>query len=70
MGWASGSEVMLNIIETAKKYVPAKVRKAFYIEIIKALESQDWDTQNEAEGEDPLYDQALRELYPDEDDGD
>lgn len=64
MGWGSGSTVMSPIIETAKKYVPAEVRKDFYKEVILALEDSDWDTQSECIGQDPIFDEALKELHP------
>ena len=59
MGWASGVHIMRDIIVVAKKHVPDFGRTAFYVEIIKVLESEDWDTANECLGEDIFYDEAF-----------
>lgn len=65
MGWASGSEVMDGIIGAAKRHIPDdSARKQFYMEAIHTLENSDWDTQNECEGLDPMFDAALKELHP------
>lgn len=64
MGWAGGSYVMSGIIRSAKKHVSAKHRKAFYVDVIKALEDADWDTQDECLGKDPVFDEALYEVHP------
>ena len=66
MGWASGSQVMEEIIEVVQTEIKdPKVRLRLYKCIIGALEGQDWDTQNECEGTDNAYDEALKELHLD-----
>lgn len=65
MGWASGSELFDSVIDAAKKYVPKKNRKAFYKQLIFAFQDRDWDTEKECLGQDPLFDEVLREEYPD-----
>lgn len=65
MGWADGSEVMCGIIRVAKEYVPESTRKSFYLRVIGVLEDADWDTEDEAMGIDPLFDEALKEAHPD-----
>lgn len=66
MGWASGSGLFGEIIDAVKPVVKAKkARVKLYKKLISAFEDHDWDSQQECEGEDPAYDQALRELHPD-----
>ena len=66
MGWASGSEVMDEIIEVVQKEIKdPEARFRLYKGIIEALENQDWDTQNECEGQDDAFDKALTKLHPD-----
>jgi hypothetical protein len=66
MGWASGGDLASSIIETVKEYVKSKAtRTHIYVDIIKALESNDWDTQDECEGQDPAFDEAMRINHPD-----
>lgn len=66
MGWASGSRLMSEIIKgLVESDVNADQREAFYRIVIPAMESMDWDTQDECEGEDAAYDKVLMELHPD-----
>jgi hypothetical protein len=63
MGWASGSQLFSNLIATMRKHVKDKSkRKAIYKEMIISFEDEDWDTQDECEGEDSAFDEALDEL--------
>jgi hypothetical protein len=65
MGWASGTSVMDAVISFASKYVADEcARMSFYMEMISALEEQDWDCQGDCVGVDPAYDAALKALYP------
>lgn len=64
MGWGGGSTIMTGIIHTAKRCVPEDIRKAFYLDMITLLEREDWDTQMECVGLDPLFDMVLKALYP------
>ncbi len=60
MGWASGSDIAVEIVKAVKENVPdKKARKRIYIAVKDALESHDWDTQDEAMGIDPLFDEVL-----------
>jgi len=67
MGWGSGCYVMDGVIDAAKKHIPdADKRKEFYVEIIKMLENEDWDTQMDAgEKDQEVYDAALKLAHPD-----
>jgi hypothetical protein len=67
MGWASGSQIMWRVMETAQRYIPNETQRCeFYREIIDAFEDQDWDTQDECLGMDPMFDAAMQYLHPDE----
>jgi len=65
MGWAGGTYVARPVVQAAKKYISdKKKRAAFYVAFNKAMEDADWDTQNEAEGIDPVFDAVLRKMHP------
>lgn len=64
MGWASGSLVMDGVIDAAKQFVPDdQQRKKFYYKIIETLKDQDWDTEDECLGDDPVYDEIYAEKH-------
>ena len=64
MGWASGSDLMSEIIAGCKKKkLDDKTRLTVYKICIDALEGEDWDTQDECIGEDPMYDNALYAIH-------
>ena len=66
MGWSRGSTVASSIIEGLQKVIrDDEVRRKAYVKIIKALEDADWDCQNECEGMDKAFDQALKDIHPD-----
>jgi hypothetical protein len=65
MGWCSGSDIASAMIRAGKKYIPARHRKAFYNDVINALEDHDWDCQGDVMGEDELFDEVLKERNPD-----
>ncbi len=60
MGWSSGSEVAQDMVKAINRHVPdAKTKRKLYRALIDTLESQDWDTQDEACGEDPIFDALI-----------
>lgn len=62
MGWASGSSIMVAVIEAVKKEVrDDKARKRIYKTVLAEMEMHDWDTQDEAGGIDPVFDKLLSE---------
>lgn len=66
MGWASGTDLMSEIIDAAKEAIPEDwKRKEFYKKVISAFEDMDWDCQGECLREDPAFDDALKKLHPD-----
>lgn len=67
MGWASGTELMCDVISAVQDCVPVGSRKVLYGRLIDAFEKADWDTQDECLGQDPEFDAALKERYPDSD---
>lgn len=64
MGWASGSDLLIGIILSTKKAVPARHRKELYKLFINQFETHDCDTIDECVGIDDEFDKALMELYP------
>lgn len=66
MGWASGSTLFSIVIDVIQEHVPDHdERVEIYTGLIEAFEESDWDTQDECMGEDPAYDEALKELHKD-----
>lgn len=62
MGWASGSELMGEVIGAVQTEVDdAKTRRKIYRRVIAAFESADCDTLYECEGSDPAFDAALKD---------
>lgn len=66
MGWAGGSELFEAIIRAAGPRMGRVARKNFYKIVLKAFEDNDWDTQEECRGLDPVFDSLLPELEEDE----
>lgn len=64
MGWASGGEVADPVIKAVKENVPdEKARRKIYDALIDALQSRDWDTEQESMGIDDCFDEALRDNF-------
>lgn len=62
MGWGSGSLLFSQIIENVEPHVAdVEVRKNIYRPLIDAFRDMDWDTYGECLGEDPAFDEALKE---------
>lgn len=65
MGWASGSEVMNEVIEAVKAVMPdEEARRRIYLPIYRVFIDQDWDTVSESLGIDPAFDAIVREDEP------
>ena len=65
MGWSGGSDIAGQIIESVMQNVDSKqIRKNIYITILRVMEDNDWDTQRECEGIDPVFDQLLKDKHP------
>ena len=64
MGWASGSHLIEQIIESAKINFRSEDREDFYSDLLDAFEGQDWDNHDEVVGLDPAFDRVLKERYP------
>lgn len=66
MGWSSGTSLVRRVIKATMANVEdSAVRQRLYVEIIRAFEDADWDNVDEAMGDDPAFDDAVRTLYPD-----
>ena len=62
MGWSGGYYVMNGLIRTLNFVgVDADTREKIYEKMLRVLEDQDWDTQEDCVGEDPVYDSVLRD---------
>jgi hypothetical protein len=62
MGWASGSSLFIAVIKAAKRYIKDdKARRKFYLAILPEFNDHDWDTHQECEGQDIVFDRILRE---------
>ncbi len=61
MGWCGGADVAREMVEAINQHVPdVKIKRKLYRALIEALESNDWDTQNEAMGIDPIFDKLIQ----------
>lgn len=61
MGWAGGSAIAIDIVEVISELVEdSSVKREIYEKLIDSLEEQDWDTQEEALGIDPVFDRLLK----------
>lgn len=58
MGWGNGASLFWAIAPSLKD-IESQKRKEIYAALIKWAESEDWDTQDEAEGIDPALDKLL-----------
>ncbi len=60
MGFSGGTDIARTVVSAVKQYVPDVVaRRGIYGSLIGALEDADWDTQCEARGIDPVFDELL-----------
>jgi hypothetical protein len=60
MGWAAGSDVAREVVKAiVEADLPVQKRRPIYRALIRALEECDWDTQPEARGLDPVFDDLL-----------
>lgn len=65
MGWASGSRLMTNLIESVKNSVDDfDSRVELYLQMIKNFEDADCDTLDECLGEDEAFDEAWKRAFP------
>ena len=64
MGWGGGSKIFSAIIKAAKKHIPFDIdRKNFYAEIYESFADNDWDTEDECFGDDPLFKEVYHEKW-------
>lgn len=66
MGWARGSDIATDMVDAiAHSNIPIDDARKLYKRLIHSLESNDWDTQDEAMGIDPVFDEVMRDIHPD-----
>ena len=69
MGWSDGSRAMLAAIEAIRPVVSDEdTRVEMYRTIFEELRDMDWDTTDEALGEDPAYDRLHEEYFGESED--
>ncbi len=65
MGWASGSQVAIDIINgIAVQLLEDGLKRGVFADVLDALEAADWDTVDEAMGIDPMFDEVVRDKHP------
>lgn len=66
MGWAGGSMVFHDIANGIEEIEDLSYEQELriYMTIIESLECNDWDTQDEVLGVNPIVDDAMRKLHP------
>jgi predicted lipid-binding transport protein (Tim44 family) len=66
MGWASGSQLMSEVIAAiADKMDDHDTKVEIFESIIEAFEDADCDTLQECLDEDDAFDEALKNIHPD-----
>lgn len=65
MGWSGGSEVAEGLIRVIRKNVKdTKIRSIIYSEVLRVLEGADWDTEEDVFGMDIVWDEMIKQRYP------
>lgn len=65
MGWASGGDIIDGVAsELMAGAVDPAVRERVYRPLVDALKDQDWDTESESIGIDPVLDRVLMDACP------
>lgn len=69
MGWASGIDIAVGVIETIRDNVRTKAtRRTIYEAFYEVMKQHDWDTEYESLGIDPVWDDLMYSYgYGDED---
>lgn len=70
MGWASGSQIVENLIYEFKSILAKDTRQLVYESLIREFEEADCDTLCECLGVDPVFDQAMKNVSETPDDFD
>lgn len=62
MGWASGSEIAIDVVTVVRDEVSdPQARERIYRVLFKSLRGQDWDTVDEAMGIDDVFDEVTED---------
>jgi hypothetical protein len=66
VGWCSGTEIFDKTVKLILQYCIVEDAKEFIVELIKILEFQDWDCQQDSEWYDnDLVRECFKEVHPD-----
>lgn len=65
MGWASGSELMGNVLDVTLRHIPNKKQYLVVKKLCEVFQAQDCDTLEELAADYPLVGRALRAIDPD-----
>lgn len=65
MGWASGTEVIIDVWNLVREWIPEDKRVAVLAQVIDVFTNHDWDCLEEIEEEWPESKEALKIVYPD-----
>ncbi len=64
MGWSGGSELVEKMIQACKG-ADEHVRRRIYTALIEYCWDNDWDTEDEVEGLDNLFDEIMKVEFQD-----
>jgi len=73
MGWATGSDIAITVVEAVYANVRSKeARREIYELFFQALKQHDWDSEDDTVGIDPIWDEILKDygFLEDDEDGD
>jgi len=66
MSWGGGGDIASDMIKSFQKHVPGRwARMRLYYDLIKSLESQDWDDYCDLLGRDRAFDDIMKQIHPD-----
>lgn len=68
MGWSSGTRIFSEIIDVLKENVDDSAREVIYEQLIEIFQEADCDNLDECLGEDDVFDDVWKRLYPIEED--
>lgn len=64
MSWGGGTWIMFDMIKSFnKREVPDPLRRDLYLDLIDALQGEDWGSADECLGDDPMFDEALEIVH-------
>lgn len=61
MGWASGGRIVDAVVRAVQHRLPDEERRVLYEALVEALRDEDWDTERDHMGVDPVLDEVLEQ---------